>query len=482
MHSSPFMKPKRDHSTCTTSSEASSSAPHSRDLEAVDSSSKTDSEVELSGPSPPIPKYVNIDVVANMITESKAKSPELNGRPVSDEAKASPYKYQIPGVSFKVRAADNEELPYENWDVAQMHDTQKPVQTPDPQKTVPKKPMPIQRKMAEPSTQQSGSISPPSPTKKIPLMPKSASVDQQVSKPLPQDKKVSDTLISSHPHRRPAPPPPPSRLRPVSDFPASSKLVGLGVKKQPGKSTNGASNSKSQDAPIREPEGMKMFAVSSPKPRSYTTNLDRRTLSEKKQPLLPPAKPPPPAYKPSPVKPPQTIPEDSETESRTSLEGSTEVGEPCRPGADFCEPGPPKFTKTAATPASSKSVAVLMPTSKDSLTKASRSLSNAVSASTGGSGEELMRKLSMRRMKIEQQIASTSKPISGSTHSSLSADSSDKDSTCSNHSELVCTYRRIEDSPDSLENSAALRKTEDKEGNLAKYGIIEDEDGGSYVI
>lgn len=100
---------------------------------------------------------------------------------------------------------------------------------------------------------------------------------------------------------------------------------------------------------------------------------------------------------------------------------------------------------------------------------------------------ELMRKLSQRRQRLEQQLVSSSKHASGSTTSSGVGDSSRCTSTSSTQSELVCTYhtkRYQDESPvDSGDVPAAnveLRAKEDS--NLAKYGIMEDVEGGSYVI
>lgn len=91
-----------------------------------------------------------------------------------------------------------------------------------------------------------------------------------------------------------------------------------------------------------------------------------------------------------------------------------------------------------------------------------------------------MRKLSVRRQKIDQQIAQN-KPDSTSTTSVgtplcvVAESPSERNSTSSSQSELVVSYSS-KDSPDSTESSAVLRKPE--EGNLAKFGIIEDTAGG----
>ena len=100
---------------------------------------------------------------------------------------------------------------------------------------------------------------------------------------------------------------------------------------------------------------------------------------------------------------------------------------------------------------------------------------------------ELMRKLSLRRQKLEQQLGTSSKHTSAS---STGLDGSSRcTSTSSTQSEFVCSYstkRLHEESPlNSMEESAepSLRERDGKEeGNLVKYGIEEDVEGGSYVI
>ena len=100
---------------------------------------------------------------------------------------------------------------------------------------------------------------------------------------------------------------------------------------------------------------------------------------------------------------------------------------------------------------------------------------------------ELMRKLSQRRQKLEQQLVTAGKHTSGSTTSSgAGGDSSSRcTSTSSTQSELVCAYhtKRLQEES-TLDGvppvDVELRSRE--EANLAKYGIVEDTEGGSYVI
>ena len=97
---------------------------------------------------------------------------------------------------------------------------------------------------------------------------------------------------------------------------------------------------------------------------------------------------------------------------------------------------------------------------------------------------EFIRKLSLRRQKLEKQLSASNNHTSTSTSSSLMDGSSRCTSTSSSQSELVCTYntkRTTGECPlDSMEESVELREREGD--NLAKYGILEDTEGGSFVI
>ena len=136
--------------------------------------------------------------------------------------------------------------------------------------------------------------------------------------------------------------------------------------------------------------------------------------------------------------------------------------------------------------------------------------------------EELMRKLSLRRLRIEEQLAATNRLASPTTTNSdltlkpespASADNSMSErnsglSTSSSLSEVVVSYHSRKGDREGVGSTsgssnglssggygvgeALIRNTveeEDGEGvgerrddNLAKYGIIEDVSGGSYLI
>ena len=118
---------------------------------------------------------------------------------------------------------------------------------------------------------------------------------------------------------------------------------------------------------------------------------------------------------------------------------------------------------------------------------------------------ELMRKLSLRRQKLDQQLIGTSLHTSPASSGGVNG-SSRCTSTSSTQSELVCTYnvkRTNDTSPlesmgERVESGGgawsgeeersegrervSLREKGEREENLYKYGIEEDTDGGSYVI
>lgn len=103
----------------------------------------------------------------------------------------------------------------------------------------------------------------------------------------------------------------------------------------------------------------------------------------------------------------------------------------------------------------------------------------------GSPSNELLRKLTLRRQRLEQQLMTSGKHTSGSTTASSTGggDSSSRTSTSSTQSELVCSYnvKRSQDDlscgPSSLAD-VELRSKE--EGSLAKYGIMEE--GKTYEI
>ena len=103
-------------------------------------------------------------------------------------------------------------------------------------------------------------------------------------------------------------------------------------------------------------------------------------------------------------------------------------------------------------------------------------------------GSELLRKLTLRRQRLEQQMmASGSKHTSGSSTTTGGGDSSTRTSTSSTQSELVCSYnmKRSQDDISSAggggQSSVADIELRSKdEGSLAKYGIMEE--GGTFEI
>ena len=113
--------------------------------------------------------------------------------------------------------------------------------------------------------------------------------------------------------------------------------------------------------------------------------------------------------------------------------------------------------------------------------------------------DELMRKLSLRRQRIEQQLGihkpgSTSSPQRPNIDNIAETPSERNStiSTSSSHSEVVVAYstRRAEDSYSSLSSNGTVHSNESgvvmrkhtEDDNLSKYGIIEDTNSGSYVI
>ena len=99
---------------------------------------------------------------------------------------------------------------------------------------------------------------------------------------------------------------------------------------------------------------------------------------------------------------------------------------------------------------------------------------------------ELLRKLSLRRQRIEQQLGSgRSTPGGGTGSGTGGGDSSSRcTSTSSTQSELVCSYNvkrsQEDDVSYAVDHGVELRLKED--ATLAKYGIMEDIEGGSYEV
>lgn len=110
---------------------------------------------------------------------------------------------------------------------------------------------------------------------------------------------------------------------------------------------------------------------------------------------------------------------------------------------------------------------------------------------SGRDTSELMRKLTIRRQKIEEQIKDradmdddqdTVRQGEGLTFGSAPS-SSERNSTASIQSELVVSYstRDSQDGLDGVETRRVGGSGRDP-NSLAKYGIIEDETGGSFVV
>ena len=102
----------------------------------------------------------------------------------------------------------------------------------------------------------------------------------------------------------------------------------------------------------------------------------------------------------------------------------------------------------------------------------------------GSPTSELLRKLSLRRQRLEQQLMASGKHTSGSTTASSTGggDSSSRTSTSSTQSELVCSYN-MKRSQDDLSGGSSLVDVEFRskdEASLAKYGIVEE--GGTFEI
>ena len=107
----------------------------------------------------------------------------------------------------------------------------------------------------------------------------------------------------------------------------------------------------------------------------------------------------------------------------------------------------------------------------------------------GSPSNELLRKLTLRRQRLEQQMmASGSKHTSGSSTATGGGDSSSRTSTSSTQSELVCSYN-MKRSQDDISSGggggqSSLADVElrpkDEGSSLAKYGIMEE--GGTFEI
>ena len=194
------------------------------------------------------------------------------------------------------------------------------------------------------------------------------------------------------------------------------------------------------------------------KPRSYTTSFSLA----KKKPILPPA----PvgkrvALKPHSGKKTKVVEESLDERREMLLENSNELE---------------RSYEMKSGPGSGSSVK-LSSSKSFHMSGSERAVTGAAvrAARQSSPSSELMRKISLRRQRLEQQLVTTG-PGRGSGDSSSRCTS-----TSSTQSELVCSYnvkRSQEDEPPTGE--VELRTKED--ATLAKYGIMEDVEGGSYEI
>ena len=471
---SPFLKSKSFTLSTTSSHGSTSSLPRGRDLDPADSHDRPGSDSSLSysgGPTPqppscPPPKsipsdYVNIDTLSGKSEDRENvggyKTPWISVKKEKDEEDEEQEEGEEKEEEKEYRKVGPHPS-YANWQFLSL-------QTSNPTKPtsvcVQKKPVPIQRKL--PVGTDPGLAPPPSSVPKKPLTlpkPKMLQLSTKPTSPTSPTSKTSsikpvNESTSMRMPTNPAHPPSSAHNTKPSATPNSSSTDGT--------KTKGASGGKSVQPP---PET---------KPRSYTTS----TL---KQPLLPPVK----GSTLFSSKSPQQIPK--EQSSDTPLSPVQEMEADTSQFEASSDPSPTDTTKLLAKGHSATTAVSNPSTSKDG-----PAAKSAKPTSSGGR-EELMRKLSIRRQKLEQQIQVTvnkaDSPTSQSTITPAAAERTSEhshDSSSSTQSELVLAYRRTDESPSSstgnVDGSVVLRKPDsEKEGNLAKYGIIEDVNGGSFVI
>lgn len=478
---SPFLKSKSFTLSTTSSHGSTSSLPCGRDLDPADSRDRPGSDSSMShsgGPTPqpptcPPPKSTSSDYV-NIDTLSGKSAAVLSGEEDREMVKSNVGGYETPSISVKKEKDEEDEEQekeeekeeekkyrkvgphpsYANWQFLSL-------QTSNPTKPtsvcVQKKPVPIQRKL--PGGTDPGLAPPPSSPPKKPLTPPKPKMLQLSTKPLSPTSQTSSIkpLNESASMWMPTNP-----VHPPSTTHNTKSSATLNSSSTDGTKTKGASGGKSVQ-PLPET-----------KPRSYTTS----TL-DKKQPLLPPVK----GSALFSSKLPQQIPKEQSSDTPLSPVQETEVDTSQVEASS--DPSPTDTTKLLA-----KGCAATTASSNPSRDPAAKS----VKPTSSGGREELMRKLSIRRQKLEQQIQVTINkadlPTSQSTITAAAAERTSEhshDSSSSTQSELVLAYRRTDESPSSstgnVDESVVLRKPDsEKEGNLAKYGIIEDVNGGSFVI
>ena len=215
---------------------------------------------------------------------------------------------------------------------------------------------------------------------------------------------------------------------------------------------------------IKKPVPEKLSKPKTPESKSTDRVTERRsrskttieTGSEKKQPLLPPLKPVKEA------KTTDSLPTTKESEPPSNAATASPVV--------HHSPLKPKLSE---------------PTRSKVMTGSAQ-----VDSSTHAAREELMRKLSQRRQRIEQQLGAHKvtpcKPNIGNVETA-----SERNSTISSSSsEVVVSYstRAEESSPPNGaaksggDTTGVAVRTKPENESLAKYGIIEDTEGGSFVV
>lgn len=222
--------------------------------------------------------------------------------------------------------------------------------------------------------------------------------------------------------------------------------------------------------------------------RSHTAS-NVFSSSDKKKPILPPARVGRTSVKSQPRFPAMKEIVEVVQERREILESSGEFESSGGSGSGESSKSA-KPSKGSATLPSSRSFHAGKTKEPSAMSSGTGAVSSKLPHKAPGRSSptsELMRKLSQRRQKVDQQLGMSSKHTSAS---STGLDGSSRcTSTSSTQSEFVCSYstkRMHDESPlNSMEGSAepSLREKDGKEeGNLVKYGIEEDVEGGSYVI
>ena len=340
-----------------------------------------------------------------------------------------------------------------------------------------------------------------------------------IKPPIIKSRHIQDSSVSVQPGSSVSPTPspltsgvPPSlSKRPVPKSSSLSKLQTEGTKKARG--TTKQPNHLSKN--VVEVDRVLPSQLMKPRSNAATNML---TSTEKKKPILPPAKMNRGSLATQPQFPAMKEIVEVIQERREFLESSGEFERSCSPSSHSST----QFSK------SPKRSPVLLPrtlhatAAKDPHalnTSESHSTSRpltlgahigskapAITSTRSSPTSELMRKLSLRRQRLDQQLIGASMHTSSASSGGVDG-SSRCTSTSSTQSELVCTYsvKRMNDvSPlesmgESMERgegawrgegaerrkggeAVSLRERDEREENLYKYGIEEDMEGGSYVI